>query len=83
MGHLGEIRVVPLSSRTTKTVGETKAGMSWVVAPRETGFHALREAKTPGKGFLDTRKVLALHHLASVICSTHKHQPVSDEPNIP
>lgn len=60
MGHLGEIRVTPLSSRTTKRVGESKVGLRGVVAPGGTGCHALTEAETPGKGFLDTRKVLSL-----------------------
>lgn len=59
-------------------------GTRGVVAPGGIGCHALSEAETPGKGFLDTRKVLALSHLRLNICSTHKKPArVRDEPDIP
>ena len=48
-----------------KRVGECEVGKKQVVEPRGTGCRALSGAKTPGKGFLDTRKVLAWSHLAS------------------
>lgn len=87
MGHLGEIRVAPLSSKATKRVGENKAGTRRVTEPGGTSCHALREAETPGQGFLDTREVLSLSNLASAsppyLFDPQTSACVRDEPNIP